>query len=54
MNASNLSLQDYHTHPIGMRLVSGAFVLLATTFLFLCMMAGLALCVIFASVLRRR
>jgi hypothetical protein len=54
MNASNLSLQDYHTHPIGMRLVSGAFVLLATLFLFLCMMVGLGLCVVLATVLRKR
>jgi len=54
MNASNPSLQDYHTHPIGMRLVSGAFVLLATMFLFLFMMAGLGLCVVLATVLRKR
>lgn len=54
MNASNPSLQDYHAHPIGMRLVSGAFVLLATMFLFLCMMVGLGLCVAFVTVLRKQ
>jgi hypothetical protein len=46
--------QEFHAHPIGMRLVSGVFVLLATFFLMLCVAAGLGICVIFAIVLRRR
>jgi hypothetical protein len=46
--------QDFHAHPIGMRLVSGMFVLLATFFLMLCVAAGLGICVILAVVLRKR
>jgi len=53
-NSTVSHLEEYHAHPIGMRLVSSVFVLLATLFLFLCMMAGLGFCVVFATVLRKR